>query len=462
MTLNMNKPILIVDLEGPTKRLVWVYPEPNLPFDKALDKFRKEFPQQSKKDVIQYVNAQTGESIKGPKFNTTEKDMDNNFSIQQRLWPGVKYKEPIDPMQTEPRDRFQEVGELGNQFNPSHNYSNKYKKQIVIQKEKQGFTVTVYNQTGTVVFYYTAGEEYNKAVVMANALQNGYKFPVVDVTKQIKENMKTNIISQLVKECIDEKQAEKEKTKQQLKESLRKAIKKVLIEMNSSIPTETEDKEETEKVQKQYNKKGNERINKGNGKLFSELERLVNGIDENFEVILDDNDDFTINARELGKVRICPRWENNFDIEFYTKMQDRVRVIGATWEQAKDFVKANLKPDAKTKVDTAYNKSIDHLKDREVIKKSAGPDNDIVKNRLEDPEHTKLKDTKKDDMDYKEKQVKKDEDQPDQPMKQVTEPGKDPEGKNKNIKETTKVKPSKHKNDKKLIVKDKKTPKFKR
>lgn len=281
-----------------------------------------------------------------------------------------------------------------------------------------------------------------------------------DIAKGLKfenKNMKPNIIQQLVKECITEKKIEKQKAKQHLKEILSKSIKRVLIEMNSSVPNETKDVEETEKVQKQYNKKGNETIDKPNEKLVDELERLVRGINEKFSVSLDDNDDFYVDARELGKIRICPRWENNFDIEFYTKMQDRVRVIGATWDQAKNFVKANLKVDTKTKTQTAYKKSIDNIKDREEIKKSAGPDHDIVKNRLESPEKSKVKDTKKDDMDYNEKQVKSDDDQPDQPMKDAKL-----EDKNKNIKETSKVKPPKHKNDKKLIVKDKKTPKFKR
>lgn len=105
---------------------------------------------------------------------------------------------------------------------------------------------------------------------------------------------------------------------------------------------------------------------------------------------------------------------------------------------------------------------MDNYEDKEVIKKDAGPRSDIVKNRGEkkNGEDAKIKNVKKDDMDYNEPQTKRDEDMPDQPMKQVTEPGKDPEGKNKNIEKTDRVKPTKYKNDKKLRVSDKKTPKF--
>jgi hypothetical protein len=259
---------------------------------------------------------------------------------------------------------------------------------------------------------------------------------------------KSNIIQQLVKECLTEKKQKEFSVKQKLKESLKRVIKKVLVEMNSSIPVKN-DQEEENKIQKGYDKKGNVRIDKPNEKLLDELEKLVNGINEKFKVILDDNDDFTVDARELGKIRICPRWENNFDIEFYTKMQDRVRVIGATWDQAKDFVKANLKTEMKTKVDAAYKKSMDNLKDQTDKAVSELPQTDKLTQK-------NIGDTKKEDKDYNEFD-QNDDDLPDKPMKEVKV-----EDRNKNIKETPKVKPPKHKNDKKLVVKDKKTSKFKR
>ena len=113
-----------------------------------------------------------------------------------------------------------------------------------------------------------------------------------------------------------------------------------------------------------------------------------------------------------------------------------------------------------TKTGDLYKKSMDQHDDREVIKKDAGPESQKVKVRYQDTEKKSVGDTKKDDKNYNEKAVKKDEDQPDQPMKKVTEPGKDPESKNKDIKKTEKVKAPKHKNDKTLRQSDKKTPKF--
>jgi hypothetical protein len=115
-----------------------------------------------------------------------------------------------------------------------------------------------------------------------------------------------------------------------------------------------------------------------------------------------------------------------------------------------------------TKADQLKQKALDHLDDKDVIKKAAGPMGGAIKNRGEkkNGEDASVKDTKKPDKNYNEPQTKRDEDMPDQPMKQVTEPGKDPDSKNKNIEKTSKVKPPKHKNDKALKPADKKTPKF--
>jgi hypothetical protein len=223
------------------------------------------------------------------------------------------------------------------------------------------------------------------------------------------------------------------------------------------------DAEETKTVQKGYNKKGNERLDKGNEKLLDELETIIHGINPKWEAYWDDHGQLIVRAQNLLYVRIVPKFENNFDVDAMVKLVDRVRAIAQTWEQVKAFVKANFS-DLKdtTKAGQLKQKAMDHLEDKDVIKKAAGPMGGAIKNRGEkkNGEDASVKDTKKSDKNYNEPQTKRDEDMPDQPMKQVTEPGKDPDSKNKNIEKTSKVKPPKHKNDKALKPTDKKTPKF--
>jgi len=270
-----------------------------------------------------------------------------------------------------------------------------------------------------------------------------------------------NKFRNIVRECISEIKKESD-PKTRLKESLRNVVKDVLREI-ANVATPEPTKDEKEKISKGYAKDGNERLDKNNEKLLDELETIVHGIDPKWEAYWDDHGQLIVRAQNLLYVRIVPKFENNYDIDAMVKLVDRVRAIAQTWEQTKAFVKANFS-DLKntTKADQLKQRAMDHLSDRDVIKKAAGPMGDVVKNRGEkkNGEDAKIKDTKKNDKDYNEPQTKRDEDMPDQPMKQVTEPGKDPDSKNKNIEKTSKVKPPKHKNDKSLKSSDKKTPRF--
>jgi hypothetical protein len=320
--------------------------------------------------VVQYVDSETGETIKGPLYDTTEVGV-NVYDIVKHLKPGIRQQNPIEPTQNEPRDRFQE-----NQH---------------MKTEKQKF-------------------------------------------------------QSLVRECIAEVKAEND-PRIRLKESLRKVVRNVLKEISTGTKPEP-DKEETEKVQKGFAKDGNERLDKNNTKLCKELETIVHGINADWDVYWDDRNDLVVSANNLLSVRITPKFENNFDIDAMIKLADRIRVIAVTWEQVKDFVKANFGT-LENKTDAAKKKSLDHYEDRDVIKKAAGPIQTDIKNRGEkkNGEDAKIKDTKRDDKNYNEKAVSKEEDQPDQPLKQVTEPGKDPDSKNKNIEKTPHVKPPKIKKD---------------
>ena len=283
------------------------------------------------------------------------------------------------------------------------------------------------------------------------------------LNQEITSMNEINKFRNIVRECISEIKKEND-PKTRLKESLRGMVKNVLNEISNVNKPEL-DKEEKETISKGYFKDGNSRLDKTNDKQQKELETIVHGIDPTWDVYWDDHNQLIVRAHNLLYVRVCPQYEDKYNVDAMVKLVDRVRAIALSWEQVKAFVKANFS-DLKNKTipDQLKQKALDHKKDRDVIKKSAGPDNDVIKNRGEkdNGEDAKIKNTKNDDMDYNEPMTKRDEDMPDQPMKQVTEPGKDPEGKNKNIKKTDKVVPPKHKNDKKLRVSDKKTPKFKR
>lgn len=262
--------------------------------------------------------------------------------------------------------------------------------------------------------------------------------------------MNKDQLKKLIRETLTSVRNERtNKQKVVVKESLRKMVKKVLSEVMSVTKPELS-KEEKETVDKGYKKTGNERLDITRLQMADELEKIVHDIDKDFKVYWDDHNDLNADAKALFRIRISQSAENMFNIEAMINLDDRVRAIALTWEQVKNFVKANFKDVEDTKVNVAKKKSLDHLKDQS--DKGDLPQHDK-------PKKKEVGDTKNDKKDYNEKDVKKDEDQPDQPMNDV-----DVE-KLKRLRDFTdkdnKVKPPKHNNDKKLVVSPKKTPKLK-
>jgi len=259
-------------------------------------------------------------------------------------------------------------------------------------------------------------------------------------------------LKELIKESLREARTERadkiSKTEKVLKESLKKMVKNVLSEI-MSVPHEPT-KEEKEVVDKQYNKKGNEKLEKTRIELGKELAKIVHDINKDFRVYWDDHNDLNIDAKALFRIRISQKAENNFDVEAMINLDDRIKAVALTWEQVKAMVKENFKDVEDIKVNQAKKKAMDHLEDK--TDKGDLPQHDK-------PKKKEVGDTKNDEKDYNEKDVKKDEDLQDQPAKEV-DVDKLKYQRDFTDKEN-KVKPPKHKTDKKLVAKDKKTPKLK-
>src|SRR3954469_19872331 len=103
--INENKVILDIEKEtaGGLRREV-------LPIE-----FRKSFMDTVKqlkstsfaKQVVRYIDATTGQTIKGDKFDTTELSLHDSL-VMKHLRPGVTLQPPEEPTQYEPEDRIQE------------------------------------------------------------------------------------------------------------------------------------------------------------------------------------------------------------------------------------------------------------------------------------------------------------------------------------------------------------------
>ena len=146
--------------------------------------------------------------------------------------------------------------------------------------------------------------------------------------------------------------------------------------------------------------------------LVNDLKKVVHAIDEDFMVFWTDHDDIMVRARDLFQVRIIPYWENNYKIEALIRNEDLIRVLGLDWEQVKKFIKDNFSQMKATYTDVARERSFKNMEDQ-VPKPDAGL------NQKDKPKKKEVGDTKNKEKNYKEDQVKKEDDLPNKPMKEV-------------------------------------------
>ena len=97
--------------------------------------------------------------------------------------------------------------------------------------------------------------------------------------------------------------------------------------------------------------------------LLSDMDKVVKAINSSYMVVFDDHDDISISARDLFRIRVIPKWENNYALEIMTRNDDRIYITGQSWEQVKDIVKLNLK-DFSTSIDKVGEKITKNREDK--------------------------------------------------------------------------------------------------
>lgn len=153
--------------------------------------------------------------------------------------------------------------------------------------------------------------------------------------------------------------------------------------------------------------------------VLDTITKAIKPIDSSIVVVWDDHDDISVNARDMFRVRISPRWENSYNIEAFIRNEDRIYVTNQDLEQVIEFLKVNLK-NAMTHTQLAYDKSKangDMRNDKTPSPDKGLPQKDKPKTlplTNEKPSEAKNK-----DKNYTEKQTKDEKDLPEKPMREV-------------------------------------------
>jgi plasmid maintenance system killer protein len=114
--------------------------------------------------------------------------------------------------------------------------------------------------------------------------------------------------------------------------------------------------------------------------LIKKIESAVKSIDKKIEVCQDYHNDISVKLKGVFSIRINPKWSGIYDVEAYRNMSDRVFAVGLSEEQVLNFIKVNFAINKKSYVQTAYDKSIDNLKDNSEKKVKDLPKVEPVKN----------------------------------------------------------------------------------
>jgi hypothetical protein len=162
---------------------------------------------------------------------------------------------------------------------------------------------------------------------------------------------------------------------------------------------------EKSKYQRNVDNKSNKTVHA----LLDKITKLVNPIDPNIECILDDHNDISVRLPGVFRIRIAPHWSNNYNVEAFRNMSDRVYAIGLNDKQVMDFIRVNFVANKKGYVQSAYDKAMDQTKDKTEKKAKEIPKTEPVKN---------LDPTEKE----KEAGISNDVDKQDEPMKVAEEP----------------------------------------
>lgn len=200
------------------------------------------------------------------------------------------------------------------------------------------------------------------------------------------------------------------------KDEFRNLVKSVILEVKQEKAKEPDYMKRKDRKnsylngeRSKYKKNVDNKPNKTVHALLDKIVKAVKPIDDNIEAILDDNNDISVRLPGVFRIRVRPNWTNNYNVEAFRNMSDRVYAVGLDDKQVMDFIRVNFAANKKGYVQSAYDKAMDQTKDKTEKKVKELPKTEPVKN---------LEPTEKE----KEEAISSDVDKQDDPLKVAEEP----------------------------------------
>lgn len=197
------------------------------------------------------------------------------------------------------------------------------------------------------------------------------------------------------------------------KEQFRQYVKSILLEVKKEKDSDDrknpKSKNYLDSIDSKYKRDIEGDFGDTSAKLVQQIEKIVKKIDKQATCVLDDHNDITAVLPGEFRIRISPKGASLFNVEAFRNMTDRVYAVALSQEQIIDFVKVNFAVRKKGYVQSAYDKSMENMKDASDKKSKELPKGETVKT-IEIPEKDK------------EDAVTDKKDLPDAPMSPAEEP----------------------------------------
>lgn len=181
------------------------------------------------------------------------------------------------------------------------------------------------------------------------------------------------------------------------RDEFRNLVKTVILEVKKEReedPLYTKKKEKKNNYlngeKSKYTRNVDNKQNKTVHALLDKIVKIVNPIDPNIEAILDDHNDISVRLPGMFRIRVRPNWSNNYNVEAFRNMSDRVYAIGLDDKQVLNFIRVNFAANKKGYVQGAYDKAMDQTKDKtekraaELPKTEKVPNKEVPEKDIED------------------------------------------------------------------------------
>jgi hypothetical protein len=135
------------------------------------------------------------------------------------------------------------------------------------------------------------------------------------------------------------------------KDQLKTLIKSIITEVKS---VKSDNKQSTTTT---FNRDVDNNVDKTAESLVGSIKTTVKKINKSITVEVTSKNDIMVCLSGSFYIKIVPKWSNNYDVEAYRNMSDRIFAPGLDDKRVLEFIKANFSENKSSYVKSSYDKS---------------------------------------------------------------------------------------------------------